>query len=103
MNEEMDQMEDQLRRALRRQPAPENFRARVVAQTVKRPAWQTSRWWAAAATIVVTLGSAGGYYELQQRRGEAAKEKTMLALRITSEKLNHAKARIHKINIGTNQ
>lgn len=89
----MDELEDQLRSALRRKPAPEGFAARVQARTTRKA---TSYWrWAATAMLLVTVGGAS-YYEIEQRRGEAAKEKTLLALRITSEKLNHARTKLLK-------
>lgn len=89
----MDELENQLRNALKRKPAPDGFANRVQARTTRKTTWHWR--WAAAAMLLVTVGGAS-YYEIEQRRGEAAKEKTLLALRITSEKLNYARTKLLK-------
>lgn len=115
--------EDDLRAALRRKdPGPE-FTQRVMARLNQRnrqdKASARSRWrpgWlrlgpilAFAAVVLVLLSGAWvGYQSYQQHRidaqirkhqqelaGERAREQTILALRITSEKLNHV---LQKVN-----
>lgn len=86
-------LEDDLRRTLRRVPAPEGFAERVMSRVHEprresRPSW----WRAIAATLLLGAILAGwGVRETARRReGERAKEQVMLALRITGTQLARA-------------
>ena len=78
-------LENELRQALRRVPAPEGFAERVLARVGEphrepRPAW----WRAVAATLLLgaILGGWGAHQTMQRREGERAREQVLLALRI---------------------
>ena len=96
----MTELERHLRETLKRTEPPAGFAERV-AQSAYRSASPLVRisWWgrpalrAAAAFLVVVLGaSAWGSYRIQERkRGEAAAADLILALEITSGKMNLVK------------
>jgi hypothetical protein len=102
-----DRLENHLRRALRREPPPDGFAARVVAAAEARAARRASRWdWlrpftarrAAVAAACLLLLAAGLAMEQRRQReiraGEAAKEQVMLALRIAGARLHVAQAKV---------
>lgn len=112
----MSRMEDDLRKALAREEPGEEFAdrvlARIAAQAAK-PAVAAPDFWtrladffrmpgmrlAAAAALCLTL-VVGVNYEQERRareRGEEAKQKLMLALRITSSKLEMTRDRVRAI------
>jgi hypothetical protein len=103
-----EHIENELRRALRPEEPPAGFAERVferVEQEQARRAEQRSkgwrrflatpalRWTAAGALCLIAAGA----YEVREREqrlaGEEAKRKVMLALRITSAKMQHAESR----------
>lgn len=101
----MSQLEENLKRALQRIDPPAGFTERVLARAAQAereepksiPQWARffgtgGPRWAAACAVCVLLAASGALYEhdLQRRRGEAAKEQLMLALRITGSKLQIA-------------
>ena len=89
----MNQFEDDLRAALRREEPPPDFAARVIART--RPAPRRSAWVAAiAACLLAGLGS----FEYQQYEGRKAKRELLLALHITGIKLNIAQQKVIELN-----
>jgi hypothetical protein len=106
----MTRFEEQLKQALARQDPPEDFNARVLAavegRRVRRStgAWRwRARWahsWqlapALAALLALTLGT---IYQQHQRiaRGEAAKEKLLIAMRVAGAKLHEARDRVSKV------
>lgn len=106
----MTRLEEQLKQALARQDPPEDFHARVLAaveeQRVRssRAVW---RWWArwahswplAPALAALLVLSAGAIYQEHQRvaRGEAAKEKLLVAMRVAGAKLHEARDRVSKV------
>lgn len=110
----MNQLEDELKAALRRREAPPNLTEQVLARIAEqnsRPQRARAPWWSAfsqpllrwaviaATTTAVVI--AGIHYENVQRdhsRGEAAKQQLMLALRIAGSKLQLAKTRVNEIN-----
>src|SRR5215469_13455216 len=110
----MNQFEDDLKSALRRQQAPPDFTERVLAriaeqnsstQAVRTPWWsifmQPLVRWAAVTATAASLVIGGIHYRTVQRertQGEAAKQQLMLALRIAGNKLHLAKARVNEIN-----
>ena len=112
----MTRFEDELKNALQRQEAPDGFADRVLAgaagQTPRplRFTWRDSLWngfaqpllrWAAVAAVSVALVAGSVHYRNVQReraRGEAAKERLLLALRIAGSKLQMARAKVDQIN-----
>jgi len=120
----MRPLEDELRRALRRREPPPGFTGRVLArirqeadartpagarsgsQPAQRPFWANWSWFgprlrfglaaaAACLLLAVSLSVWQRHREaLQRREGEAARAQVMEALRITSAKLNHVRAKV---------
>jgi uncharacterized membrane protein YdfJ with MMPL/SSD domain len=106
----MTRLEEQLKQALARQDPPEDFHARVLARVEEqrvrssRGIW---RWWArwahswplAPALAALLVLSAGAIYQEHQRiaRGEAAKEKLLVAMRVAGAKLHEARDRVSKV------
>ena len=93
-------LENELRQALRRVPAPEGFAERVLARVNEphresRPAW----WRAVAATLLLgaIFGGWGAHETMRRREGERAREQVLLALRITGEKVAHAQRGVRHI------
>jgi hypothetical protein len=96
----MSRLDDALRLALRREDPPQGFADRVLAAVPGgAPARRLPRWLAAAAALVMLAGGIGYEHERRLREGEQAKEKVMLALRITGSKLKFVKEKIHAIDI----
>ena len=95
-------IEHDLHRALRRQPAPPDFADRVLARFDPPAASAASRhssvrqWLAAAAAAALVATGAARYYTYQQSVAEAEriKQDIRLALQITSEKLALVQARV---------
>ena len=83
----MDWLEEELKQALARKEPAADFDVRVRRRTVRT----MPRWMAAAAAVIVLAGGGALY---RQHQGEQAKEQLMLAMRITSQKLNHVQARV---------
>lgn len=87
-------LENDLKRALRRQSPAPGFASRVLAridaqpEPRKRPVW----WRAAAASVafVTLLGGYTTYRVVEHRRGERAREQVLLAMKIASEKVSYA-------------
>ena len=79
----MNPFEEQLRLALRREPAPAGFEERLAHRMRRRPYG-----YMAAASLLLAL-AAGGWVQHQRRlEGERARAQLLLALEISSEKLN---------------
>jgi len=95
-------MEQELREALRRKPAPAGFVERVQARVPERRSF-TARWAVAAALAVVTVSGTYTWREMEHRRGEEAAQQTMEALRIASQKVNVARHHIHKARHGVTE
>jgi len=116
---EFDRMEEALKKALRRQQAPDAFANRVLARVAqqeldrvltKRESILTfftrplTRW--ATATALATAMIVGGLYyrraelkaERERAEGEAAKQQLVLALRIAGSKLQLAKSKVKQID-----
>lgn len=112
----MKELDDELRRALRREPAPEGFADRVLERSreskapavVLRPRW--GRWrisrpivrLAAAAAIIAAIGVGVAYRNYEQARaerarGEAAREQVLEALRITASKLQLVQEKVREV------
>ena len=99
-------VEQDLRRALRRKPGPPDLADRVLARIEPRPSaatWSTSRsgvrrWLAAAAAVALVATGAARYYEQQQTAAQAQRveREIRLALQITSEKLAFVQQRVEQ-------
>jgi hypothetical protein len=89
-------LEEQLKGALARKPAPDGFAERVAARAATRHAATSyAPWWAAAAAILVMLAGGGAAY--RHHRGEAAKEQVMTAMKITAVKLHHIQTHVLEV------
>jgi hypothetical protein len=104
----MKRLEDELRRALRREEPPDGFAERVLAAAAEKKqsvlsrffAWPGLRW--ALAGVVCLMLAVGGveYKRVQeeQARGNAAKARLMMALRITADKIQMAQEKVENLN-----
>jgi hypothetical protein len=107
-----DKLERELKKALRRVEPPAGFAERVLAragQEEKKKAQPRSwfRWfetsglrWAAACALCAALAASGIFYQHEQRerQGEEARDQLMLALRITSSKLQIASESVQQMS-----
>lgn len=99
----MDEFEQELRQALERRPAPPSLKRNLMA--MRRKQSHSSHWFegqklAASLAIAAVLGTAaiwGGHVweqriqaqKEEQRKGEAARQQVLIALRLTNHALNH--------------
>ena len=89
----MEDLEQELREALTRQPAPPSLKHRLMER--RRAQWprnHTVLWQRLAACFVLAAvagGAAIWHQHEERRKGEAAREQVMIALRITGHALNH--------------
>jgi hypothetical protein len=111
---DMNQIEQLLKNALRRQDAPPDFAEQVLARVAEHnsiPQVRPDTWWSiftqplvrwsAITATALSLVIGGMYYHNVRReraKGEAAKQQLMLALRIAGSKLQLAKAKVNEIN-----
>lgn len=111
----MNDIDNQLRDALRRCNPPAGFADRVMAKAAaegKRPlwtfqpfrlGWPTLRW-VAVPTLAAMLMAGFGYHSYEQRKEEAearvARQQVLLALRIAGSKLKLAKQKVRKVEMG---
>ena len=103
----MEDFEDQLKGALRKQDPPTGFAERVIAKTKPakrmpgRPIWTFA---AIAAALVVMIGVNHEVRErAEERRAEAASRQAVLALRITAEKLNAVRGKVLRHEVRTSE
>jgi hypothetical protein len=97
----MDEFESKLRQAMVRRPAPPGLKRRILDQRNRR---RTERvhgrivvWQRLAATVVLAAAIGGGFawrHVQEERKGEAAREQVMTALRITNRALNELNTRL---------
>jgi hypothetical protein len=89
----MDELEQELRQAFARQPAPPGLKRRIMQR--RRALESRSHavlWQRLAAVLVLTAVLGGGvawHQREQQRKGEAARQQVLTALRITNHALDH--------------
>jgi len=88
-------LENELKTALRRQNPSPGFADRVVRAAVPRKRTPVTVWAAAMAAMLV--GGVAIHHEYQQREAEKVTRQALMALRITSEKLNMARDRVLRI------
>jgi len=93
----MNDFENELRSALRREEPPSGFAARVVARTGAHAAPRRSGWIAAAIAACLLL-SIGGGFEYRQYRGRKAKRELLLALNIAGSKLNIVQKKVSDLS-----
>ena len=102
----MDWLDKELSQALERKEPSPDFAARVAARvaaqgtvpiTIRaRPSriFTLPRWLPVAAAVLVIAGGSGVAWRRHQ--GMVAKDQVMLAMRITSDKLNHIQAHMRE-------
>jgi hypothetical protein len=98
---EMDKFENKLQQAFIRRPAPPGLKGRIVDQRNRR---RTERFhsrvvlWQRLAACFVLAAALGGVltwrHVEEQRKGEAARDQVLTALRITNHALNEVEARL---------
>lgn len=112
----MNDLDRQLKQALRRCEPLEGFADRVLAQLAKeQPERARGQWpqkilqfpmlrWAIAAIVVIGFGIGIAYRahetQVEHARALAAKEQVMVALRITGSKLRIAKQKVRAVESG---
>jgi hypothetical protein len=90
-------LEDDLRRALRREPAPPDFAARVLRKTRVLPFWRRPVTLAIAAALLLAALAPPAVYEYREhQRAVEAREQLILALSITKVQLQHVKEKIRQ-------
>ena len=96
-------LEDDLRRTLRRESPAPGFASRVLRRIERDEAPRRSRTtWrnvAASLTLTAVLGgwAAHSVHERRQAEGERAREQVLLALRIAGEKVRYAQHEVRAI------
>ncbi len=104
----MTEFEDQLRKALARKEPAEGFTARTLAKIAsgeRRPqrapwwSWVESwKWLAPVAAALVVLVSVSVYRQHERdEQGQLAKQKLMMAMKLTSVKLQETQHRVMQI------
>jgi hypothetical protein len=92
--------ENELRGALRREPAPSDFARKLRARLpIPIPIWRRPAVWAIAAVLLLAAlipPAVSQYQRRQQERALEARRQLEIALRITSVKLRQAKARVQR-------
>ena len=95
----MDWLEQELKQALKRKEPSPDFAARVAAAAghgvvaPRRRVFVLPRWMPAAAAVLLIAGGGAAY---RRHRGMVAKERVMLAMRITAGKLNHIQSHVRE-------
>lgn len=93
--EPLDEFERELQQGMLRVPAPPGLKRKIMARKRALDAEKTHRrvvWWQRLAASVVLCGAVGGavtWHNVEERRkGEAAREQVMVALRIAGHALD---------------
>lgn len=99
--DELCEFEDKLKKAFLRRPAPPGLKRRILDQRNRRRTarlrsravlWQRL---AAGLVLAVALGGAFTWHRIDQhRKGEAARNQVLTALRITTRALNQIQTRL---------
>ena len=100
-------LDNDLKRAMRRESPPAGFAERVMqrcgaadsaaAAGVGGPTRRRPIWWRAAAASVTLAVVLGGYAVHRQREGERAREQVLRAMSIASEKVAYAQQQVREI------
>ncbi len=106
----MDDFEQELQQRLVRMPAPPGLKRRVMARKQARDRDNSHRrlvFWQRLAASVVLCGAAGGTFAWhniqQQRKGEAAREQVIVALRIAGRALDQMNAQLAEHDNGNDK
>ena len=95
-------IEDQLRDALKREPAAADFKRRVMQALPARKSAPTLWWWKRRRSLVLATALAFAavaptvVIEQRHRRGVEAREQLLRALQVTNATLRHTKDMIQK-------
>jgi hypothetical protein len=90
-------LEDDLRRALRREPAPPDFAARVLRKSRVVPIWRRPVTFAIAAALLLAALAPPAVYEYRKhQRAVEARDQLISALAITKVQLQQVKERIRQ-------
>jgi len=94
-------LENDFKRALRRESPAPGFAGRVL-QRIEREEMPAKRpvWWRAAAASVTLAALLGGYAThkvAEHRRGERAREQVLVAMHLAGEKVRYAQQQVHNI------
>jgi ferric-dicitrate binding protein FerR (iron transport regulator) len=90
-------IDDDLRKALRREPAPPDFAAKVLARTSRRPRRRGPAVLALAAALALAAVIPPSVHQYRQRqRALEARGQLMAALSITRAQLQQAKEKIRR-------
>ena len=99
--EPMDDFERELTQAFERRPAPPSLKRKLMErrsrQRTERIRIRTVIWQRLAAGLVMAAALGGGFAWRQrdeQRKGEAARQQVLTALRITNRALNQVKTQL---------
>ena len=88
----MEEFEQELRQAFERRPAPPSLKRRLMEKRrARQPRSHAFLWQRLAAAVVLTAVLGGGvawHQQEEQRKGEAARQQVLTALRITNHALN---------------
>jgi hypothetical protein len=93
-------LEQDLKRALRRQSPAPGLAGRVLARIEQPEIRRRPVWWRAAAasvTLAAVLGGYGAHMVAQRREQERAAEQVLLAMQIASEKVRYAQQEVRAI------
>ena len=96
-------LENDLKRALRRESPPSGFAGRVMQRVAagSQPAGglraHRSTWWRAAAASLLLASVLGGYALHERRKGERARDELLKAMSIASEKVHYAQQQAREI------
>lgn len=93
-------LENDLKRALRRESPPAGFAGRVLQRIEAEKAPRRPYWWrtaAASVTLGLLLGGYATHRVVEHRRGEAAKEQVLTAMRIAGEKVRYAQQEARQV------
>jgi hypothetical protein len=108
--ERLDEFENELRQALERRPAPPGLKGRVIDQRNRRRTLKLHNrmviWQRLAAILVLAAVLGGGFMwreREERRKGEAAREQVLTALRITSRVLGNMNAQMAAHRHGTEE
>jgi hypothetical protein len=94
-------LEDQLREALRREPAPADFKRRLLQRVPPKKRaplfwWKRRMSFALAAAVIVAAAAPALILEQRRERGIEARDQLLTALRVANTTLRHTKQMIQK-------